>query len=102
MEVKDKIVFGRADSEAEAALDLDLMPYGAAGQGVSRRHAQIVRDGDSLFVEDLNSTNHTLLNGYLLDSRQRYRLYDGDELALGLMRLVVRFVKSPTPSTLEN
>jgi pSer/pThr/pTyr-binding forkhead associated (FHA) protein len=102
MEVKDKIVIGRADSEGEAALDLDLIPYGAAGRGVSRRHIQIVRDEDSLFVEDLNSTNHTLLNGYVLDSRQRYRLHDGDELALGLMRLVVRFVKSPPATALEN
>ena len=98
MEVKEKILIGRAD----AALDLDLMPYGAAAQGVSRRHAQIVRDGESLFVEDLNSTNHTLLNGYAIDPGRRYRLHDGDELVLGLMRLVVRFVKSPSLPSLEN
>jgi pSer/pThr/pTyr-binding forkhead associated (FHA) protein len=100
MEVKEKIVIGRADSDVEDQPDLDLIPFGAEQRGVSRRHVLISRDDDSLFVEDLDSTNHTLLNGYALDPRQRYRLYDGDELVLGLMRLVVRFVKSP--ATLEN
>jgi pSer/pThr/pTyr-binding forkhead associated (FHA) protein len=100
MEVKEKIVIGRADSDVEDQPDLDLIPFGAEQRGVSRRHVLISRDDESLFVEDLDSTNHTLLNGYALDPRQRYRLYDGDELVLGLMRLVVRFVKSP--ATLEN
>jgi len=95
MEVKEKIVIGRADSDAEDQPDLDLVPFGADQRGVSRRHALISREDDSLFVEDLDSTNQTLLNGYALDPRQRYRLYDGDELLLGLVRLVVRFVKSP-------
>ena len=97
MEVKDKIVIGRSDSASADQPDLDLSAYEDGSQGVSRRHAQISRDGEALFVADLNSTNHTLLNGYVLDPRQRYRLYDGDELVLGLMRLVVRFVQSPTP-----
>lgn len=47
---------------------------------VSRRHCEVVRDGDSWFVVDLDSTNGTELNGKAV---KRAQLADGDRLTLG-------------------
>ena len=54
---------------------------------ISRKHAQITRNGDSFYVEDLGSTNGTLVNGRLVESA---RLFGGEEIQVGLTRL--RFV----------
>jgi pSer/pThr/pTyr-binding forkhead associated (FHA) protein len=97
MEVKDKILIGRADPDQDIQPDLDLTPYGGVSGGVSRRHAQIVQQDNALFVEDLGSTNGTRLNGFTLEPYHRYRLRDGDEITLGKVRVVVRFIKSPNP-----
>ena len=56
---------------------------------VSREHARLsVRDGE-LWVEDLASTNGTYLHGQRLEAGERARAADGDELALGTVRLRV-------------
>lgn len=93
IEVKETIIMGRA--VGGAIVDLDLIPYGAASCGVSRRHARFAVHEDGIFIEDLASTNGTQLNGFNLEAHRRYRLRDGDELILGNMRLVIRFIKSP-------
>ena len=63
--------------------DLQLAVDGEA----SREHAQITRKGDLFYVEDLGSTNGTLVNGQLVE---RARLHGGEELQIGLTKL--RFV----------
>lgn len=52
---------------------------------VSRHHAQLVSDDTGCVIEDLNSTN-----GVFLGERQvkKYRLRDGDRIALGVHELV--------------
>ncbi len=49
--------------------------------GVSRRHARLVRDGASVFIEDMGSANGTFLNGDRLNNRLQLR--DGDKITLG-------------------
>ena len=49
----DVTVLGRAP-ECQIQLDSNM---------VSRRHAQVTREGDSFFLEDLGSGNGTFLNG---------------------------------------
>lgn len=50
---------------------------------VSRSHANfITRDGQH-FVVDTNSTNHTFLNGTMLQSNQEYPIKPGDVIRLG-------------------
>lgn len=97
LEVKDRIVLGRADPVATYYPDLDLTPYGGQDGGVSRRHAAIIQDSDNkaLYIEDLGSTNGTRINGFSLEPRRRYRVRDGDELELGRVHIVLRFVRSP-------
>lgn len=51
----------------------------------SRQHVEILRDGEQFFVRDRESRNGTLLNGQRLTERRE--LNDGDEIAIGAMRL---------------
>jgi hypothetical protein len=70
----DRMVIGRIDSCDICLSDVN----------VSRRHAAIVRHGDEWRIEDLESTNGTLLNGRPVTSE---RLQDRDVIEIGLTRL---------------
>ena len=49
-------------------------------QNVSRRHAEVRREGDAFVVVDLGSTNGTKVNG---TGSSQQRLADGDEITVG-------------------
>lgn len=51
-----------------------------AHQSVSGEHAQIRREGDCYFIEDLHSTNGTFVNGEFI---KRHLLKNGDKVELG-------------------
>jgi hypothetical protein len=51
----------------------------------SREHAAFVRQPEGWAIEDLGSTNGTLLNGVAVE---RAQLHDGDVIEIGLTRLV--------------
>jgi hypothetical protein len=91
--VSHRINIGRADSKGNEP-DLDLTPYGAVENGVSRLHATITYEEDTLYIEDLNSTNGTRINGFQLIANHRYRLRDGDELEFGRVRATLRLIRS--------
>ncbi len=57
---------------------------------VSRTHARICREGEILYLEDLNSTNGTFQNGLRLLPYERKRLEIGDEIRLGKVLLFYR------------
>jgi len=59
---------------------------------ISRAHAAIGFDGEHFFVQDLGSTNGTLVNGA---RGQHIRVQNGDEIQIG--KLVLR-VTLPTKS----
>jgi hypothetical protein len=44
------------------------------GAAVSRHHARIYKDGDTYYIEDLNSSNGTYIDGTMLDYRQKIEL----------------------------
>lgn len=71
-------VLGR-DPSSDFVLDDDL---------ASRRHARVVGRGGAWILEDLGSTNGTLLNGRRTRSA---RLADGDAIRIGTT--VLRFVQ---------
>ncbi|MGQ0742928.1 MAG: FhaA domain-containing protein [Acidimicrobiales bacterium] len=78
---------GRRVSVGEAVVglgrrfDCDVV---LADPNVSRRHAEVRRQGNGFVLEDLSSTNGTRLNGALVTSA---RLNDGDEIAVGATRI---------------
>jgi hypothetical protein len=55
-----------------------------ADSNVSRRHAQLRRDGDIVYLIDLGSTNGTLVNGALI---RQHRLSNGDRITIGTTSL---------------
>jgi len=66
---------------------------------VSRRHIKFVRRADDVFVEDLGSSNGTLLNGRVLSAP--IRVLNGDRLVVGTRELTIRIpefedVEAPT------
>ena len=67
-------VFGR---------DGDLVDAVLSHRSVSRRHARVTRHGDGLYVEDLNSTNGTHVNGRRLEPFVPRPIERGDAVALG-------------------
>jgi len=54
---------------------------------ISRAHAAIGYDGHGFFVQDLRSTNGTMVNG---ERRERASLRHDDEIQMGRLRLRVR------------
>jgi hypothetical protein len=74
MEVRDRIVLVRGDPVASFIQDAE---------------------NRALYVEDLDSTNGTRINGFSLEPRRRYRLRDGDELEFGHVQMILRFARSP-------
>jgi pSer/pThr/pTyr-binding forkhead associated (FHA) protein len=81
--VDTESTFGRADPSAGVTPTFDLTPFGAQEKGVSRMHAAIRRDENTLTLIDLGSVNGTHLNGQRLIPNQPRILRDGDEIRLG-------------------
>lgn len=67
---KDALSIGRLDS-----CDIVL-----SDTGVSRKHAEVRREGDEWVIVDLNSTNGTIVNGKTV---RRHRLAQGDRIEVG-------------------
>jgi pSer/pThr/pTyr-binding forkhead associated (FHA) protein len=79
----DTVVIGR-----DVACDVAL-----TGTGVSRRHCQLVREGDGYVIEDLGSANGTFLNG--LQVTERKQLADGDKIIIMGHLLIFRASDEP-------
>jgi hypothetical protein len=91
LRAKDGIcVLGRSDPVLDLYPEVDLSAFDAEEKGVSRRHARILKTSEGLFIEDLNSTNFTFLNGLRLEPELRYPLNEGDEIRLGYFAMVYR------------
>ena len=66
----DKTIIGRGQKAQVRLLD----------DGISREHAQLVIEGNKIFLQDLGSTNGTFCNGLKVDRRE---LADGDKILVG-------------------
>ncbi len=91
--VSDRMLVGREDAKKGQYPEIDFAPFDGSANGVSREHALITYEDGALYVEDLNSTNGTRINGFQLTPQRAYRLRDGDELEFGRLRVVLRFVR---------
>lgn len=87
---KTEVLVGREDPVSQIFPEIDLTPQDALNNGVGRRHALVTSQGGQVFVEDLNSVNHTSLNGTRLDPGKKYAIKDGDELVFGKLKMTYR------------
>lgn len=79
--VKQVYVVGKSKEKCDIILE-DL--------SVSRMHCRILPDKEKTFLEDLNSTNGTFLNGMRLAPYQKLELHVGDEIRCGNSALYYR------------
>ncbi|HZN11161.1 MAG TPA: FHA domain-containing protein [Blastocatellia bacterium] len=76
-------VIGRMDPIRGISPEVDLTRFDP-GARVSRRHARITLRGDQFCLEDLGSSNGTVINGRVrLKKGESQPLADGDEILLG-------------------
>lgn len=85
------LVLGRFTQDAREQPDFDLTPYGAAELGVSRRHARLRFEEDTITITDMASVNHTFVNGQRVHPHEVRVLSDGDEVRLGRMVVLASF-----------
>ena len=82
------LVLGRLDPANNVFPEIDLSEDSGMEQGVSRKHAQIKREGRVL-VEDMGSLNGTFINGRRLAAYYPEELHHGDQLQLGKLLIDV-------------
>ncbi len=87
------IVLGRFDPATSTTPDVDLSYAGRKSEAISRRHARIVGHDGHHEIEDLGSTNGTMVNGERLEIGQKVRLRPGDQITL----VYYEFVYGPMP-----
>jgi two-component system, cell cycle response regulator len=68
----------------------DDAPVRVRDEGVSRRHAKVVRVGAEVWIEDLKSANGTRVNA---EPITRHRLHDGDKIHIG-EKTILKFADS--------
>jgi hypothetical protein len=85
------VILGRYGADDSSKLHVDLSPFGAFEQGISRMHAAIKRVESGLIAEDLGSSNGTWLNHTKLQPYTPNPLNSGDILRLSTMEIRVYF-----------
>jgi eukaryotic-like serine/threonine-protein kinase len=84
---KNEVLIGRRDPMSNIFPEVDLSKYDPQTK-ISRRHARIWREGNTFLVEDLGSSNGTMLvpivhESFRLAPRQPHALTNGDKIRVG-------------------
>jgi pSer/pThr/pTyr-binding forkhead associated (FHA) protein len=88
--VGTRVVLGRASGNGDS-VDIDLSGLRRGADQISRKHAEIIKQGNEYFVRDLGSINGTYIASRgRLGRDQLYKLKDRDELVLGGAKLEFR------------
>ena len=96
LDINGEIKFGRGAGMNGV---IDLTPYDAETQGVSREHLLLRPSINNLFLMDLGSTNGTLRNGRSIGIKTPYALVDGDIITLGRLQFHIHIVERPNLHT---
>jgi pSer/pThr/pTyr-binding forkhead associated (FHA) protein len=95
---QDSILIGLSDPEAGIVPDLDLAPFQPPNAAtISRRHARLYWDDQALYLEDLNSTNGTRVNGARVSPDRPMRIMPGSTMNFG--PLAARYHCGPSVSS---
>lgn len=86
-----ELLIGRLDPATGAHPDIDLSDMQGQLQGVSRRHARLIRRGQQVLLEDLHSLNGTFVRGMRLIAHNPQVIQPGDELQFGRVILKIDY-----------
>lgn len=84
---RTEFTLGRVTEGQPILPDVDLSPYEAYAQGVSRLHAALRITNQRIVIVDLGSSNGTRVNGQKIVPNVDYPLNHGDMLALGKLKI---------------
>jgi pSer/pThr/pTyr-binding forkhead associated (FHA) protein len=84
---REEFTIGRAAEGQPILPDIDLTPFRAYENGVSRLHITIKISPQEVVVMDLGSVNGTRLNGQKMAPNQTYHLKHGDIITLGKLKV---------------
>jgi pSer/pThr/pTyr-binding forkhead associated (FHA) protein len=87
-----EIILGRFDPLVKAAPDVDLSFENRKGGAVSRRHVRIAARRGAHQVEDIGSTDGTMVNWRKLRIGQKVSLQPGDRVILGHCEFVYEYL----------
>jgi pSer/pThr/pTyr-binding forkhead associated (FHA) protein len=90
-ELTTELLIGRADPSVKSHPDIDLDELKGMQQGVSRKHARLLRVGEKVLLEDLNSLNGTYVRGLRLPANSPQIIQSGDQLQFGKVILKISF-----------
>jgi len=88
---QQQLVMGRSSADSVLLPDIDLARLGAEEAGVSRVHATLVVNNGVVTITDMNSSNHTFLNGERVYPEEVRVVPEGAELRLGRLYMLVHF-----------
>ena len=71
---KEIFLIGKNEKEVDGVIGMKC---------ISRIHARITQEQDEYYLEDMNSTNGTFLNGQILEYREKVKLKERDRIAFG-------------------
>ena len=86
---RTEFTMGRVAEGQPILPDVDLSPFEAYSQGVSRLHAALKISRNRVSILDLGSSNGTRVNGQKIVPHVDYPLNHGDIIALGKLKLQI-------------
>jgi pSer/pThr/pTyr-binding forkhead associated (FHA) protein len=84
-----EFTLGRVAEGQPILPDVDLSPYEAYTQGVSRLHAALKMNNQRVLITDLGSSNGTRVNSQKILPNVDYPLNHGDVISLGKFKIQV-------------
>jgi hypothetical protein len=83
---------GRQDPSRDLFPEIDVTDDGPAGRSVSRRHAKISKQDQSVIITDQGSSNGTFVNDKKLKPFEYKAIHSGDTLHLGRLQFQVEIL----------
>ena len=87
LEGRSTFTIGRVSEGQSILPDIDLSPFDAYTQGVSRLHATLKIKDDQYFIEDLGSSNGTRINNNKIPPLADHLIHHGDVISLGRFKI---------------
>jgi pSer/pThr/pTyr-binding forkhead associated (FHA) protein len=90
---RNEYSIGRGVEGQSLLPDIDLSPYDAYSEGVSRLHATLKILQHGVLISDLGSSNGTRINGQKIVPHIDYPINHGDVVALGKLKMQILIQK---------